>query len=158
MLIFQDELRYIWRNICRCEACLEAGGQHFEPPVQNNVSWILNSQWMQASYAVILPQQLQCSGTCQSAALWISFTSYTCVTWQLNRPHGNSNCNSQPHDLKSGHESWKGARHQDRQANWPSVAEWLGLLLKKVNEVYIIGGSMQCDTCSLTGFATTYWN
>jgi len=30
--VLKAELRHVWRNIFRrCEACLEAGGQHFEP-------------------------------------------------------------------------------------------------------------------------------
>jgi hypothetical protein len=38
-------------------------------------------------------------------------------------PHDGSHCDSQTYDLKSGHESLKGARHQDRPADGPSVAK-----------------------------------
>jgi hypothetical protein len=62
-------------------------------------------------------------------------------TWQRPRvdgpalspektPHDDSKCNSQTYDLKSGHESQKGARHQDRLAD--CKVTWLGLRLQRV--------------------------
>jgi hypothetical protein len=42
-------------------------------------------------------------------------------------PQDDSYCNGATWDLTSGHESQKGARHQDRLADWPSAAMWLWL-------------------------------
>jgi hypothetical protein len=45
-------------------------------------------------------------------------------------PHDDSKCNSQTYDLKSGHESQKGARHQDRLADCKVTS--FGLRLQRV--------------------------
>jgi hypothetical protein len=37
--------------------------------------------------------------------------------------HMTAHCNTQTYDLKSGHESQKGTRHQDRLADGPSLAK-----------------------------------
>ena len=67
--ISRQELRYVSKNTFRkCEACLEAGGQHFETLQWYKVSLIageeltINFCWMQASYTVKLLHQLLCGG------------------------------------------------------------------------------------------------